>query len=152
MFRQIIFGTLLSTSLLFVGCTQQSPQSPSPDDHAGAPVVSLEAPPILFNAYTAKTLDADHHAGTPANTFLAADKVYVGVVIHGSAASAAVKVKWSLVDEPAVTSEEVAVPVAGSAVATIELSKSAPLTAGSYKAIVLLNGKPNWELNFKVGE
>lgn len=152
MLKHILLVILLACSFLFAGCTQQGPEGSASSDHANSTSSSSKAPLALYNAYAAKTLAANHDAGSPTTAFSTADKVYVGAVVHGEGSSVEIRVEWSLVGGPVIGSEEVTLQVATAAVATLELSKTAPLAAGNYKAIVLLNGKPSWELNFRVGE
>lgn len=147
-----LFGILLASSLLFAGCAQQGSEGTNAAAQVSSAAVPAKAPLVLFNAYTAKMLAANHDAGTPTTEFSIGDKVYVGAVIHGEGSSVDIKVEWSLVGGPVMGSEEATIQVATAAVATLDLTKAAPLGAGTYKAVVLLNGKPSWELHFKVGE
>lgn len=151
MLKQFILGTVLASSFLFAGCTQQGQVSAPSAGHASSVAAPAEMPLMLYNAFTAKSIDTGHPSGVLTKSFGVSDPIFVGAVIHGKAASAVVKVEWSLVGGPVLGSEEVTIPVADAAVATLNLSKGAPLGVGSYKAIVLLNGKPEWELEFRVG-
>jgi hypothetical protein len=148
-------------AMLLAGCTKPqepgaSPGAPatSASQEAGGP--ATEAPPpstpalLVYNAYTSNTINQNAEAGEPTRVFKSNEKVYVGVVLHGEAASAGIKVEWFSGDEKVLGAEEVAVPVKTATVATVELSRAAPLVPGTYKALVYLNGAPSWELFFDV--
>lgn len=158
--NMVIVGVFLASSLMVAGCAQQGSTDASSKGEVAPPssaqvisttgVAPAKDSVMLFNAYTAKTLDTNHNAGAPTGDFAASDKVYVGVVMHGEATAAAVKVGWSLLGGPQLGSEEATIPVVKDATATFDLSKAGPLKAGSYKVLVMLDGKPSWELKFNV--
>ncbi len=146
--------------VLLAACTKPEPSGASPatpaagaSTEATAPVSEVAAPVpalLVYNAYSSNTLSLNGEAGEPSRVFSAGDKIYVGVVLRGEAATAAVKVEWFAGDEKALGVEETAVSVKTAAVATVELSRTAPLAPGNYRALVYLNGAPSWELNFEV--
>lgn len=148
-----IVGLLVVSSLLLNGCGQQGSSNASLEGQSGSSTSSsapAKIPVTLTNAYTAKTLERNGDAGAPTHLFMSSDKIYVGVVLHGEANSASVKIDWSLASGPVLGSEEVAIPVVKAAVATLDLTKNEQLKAGEYKVLVVLNGKPSWELRFNV--
>lgn len=151
MHKYILPGLVLTFAFLLAGCSQKETDGAASADHANSISAPVKVPVTLNNAYMAKTLDANHMAVAPTTDFNVADKIYVGVVLHGQAALVKVKVEWSLADGSELSSQETALPVATAAVATLELSRAAPLKMGDYKAVVFLDGKPSWELKFKVG-
>jgi hypothetical protein len=146
--------------VLLTACTKPEEPSVSPSSppaavsqEAPAPVSELPAPApalLVYNAYSSNLLSLNGEAGEPARVFNPGDKVYVGVVLRGEAASGRVKVEWFAGDEKLLGTEETTIPVKTAAVATVELSRAAPLAPGTYKALVYLNDAPSWELLFEV--
>lgn len=156
-------ATITLATLLAAACTKPAP---TPTDATTAPAAggSVETPaatpvqapvvsPVaLYNAYTSSSLTAEGVAGEPGKSFKTSDKIYVGAVVHGQAASSKIKVEWSVEGAAAPSSGETAIPVTGASVATVELTKTAPLAVGKYKALVYLDGAPAWELAFDVAQ
>lgn len=145
-----IIGLLVASSLALNGCGQQNSPTEGQSAPSASNSVTSTSSVMLFNAYTSKELDTNNNAGVPTRDFTPSDKVYVGVVVHGEADTAHIRIDWSLANGAALGNAETSVPVVKAAVATFDLSKEAPLKAGSYKVLVSLNGKPGWELNFVV--
>lgn len=157
--RSVCIPLLLA--VLLAACTKPqepaaSPGTPATAAQGGTAAPTTEAPPpstpavLVYNAYTSNSVNQNAEAGEPTRLFKSGEKIYVGVVLHGEAASASVKVEWFAGDEKALGSEEVAVPAKTATVATVEISRTAPLAPGAYKALVYLDGAPSWELFFDV--
>ena len=145
--------TLVASGLLLGACTK--PPAAAPVAGSTAPQAtngrSLAATPVtLFNAFTASERDADGQATAPARTFPAGTVVLVGTVLHGQAPAAKVEVEWGTTLGTLVGKDAVDTAVMDATVATIPLNKGQPLPAGSYKALVRLDGAPSWELMFEV--
>ena len=108
------------------------------------------APVTLYNAYTANSLTTEGVAGEPGKVFKTSDKIYVGAVVHGQAASSTIKVEWTANGATSPSSGQTSIPVTGASVATVELTQARPLAAGNYDVLVYLDGAPSWELTFDV--
>ena len=110
------------------------------------------APATLYNAYTASSLTPEGVAGEPGKVFKTSDRIYVGAVVHGQAASSTIKVEWTGNGATSPSSTETSIPVTGASVATVELTQAGQLAAGNYKVLVYLDGVPGWELAFEVAQ
>jgi hypothetical protein len=151
---------VVSLAALFAAaCTKPAPTDAAgatPATDSGATAASVETPApaaaaaTLHNVYASSALTADGAAGEPSKAFKTSDKVYVSAVVHGQASAAAVKIEWTAEGATAPSSEETSIPVTGSSVATVELTKAAALAAGKYKVMVYLDGAPAWELALDV--
>lgn len=147
-------------ALIATGCTKPLPEetaaAPAPaaaaDDSAATPATDqpAAAPVTLYNAYTSNSLTPEGVAGEPGKTFKSSDKIYVGAVVHGRAASSTIKVEWTANGASSPSSGETSIAVTDASVATVELTQAGPLAAGSYKVLVYLDGAPGWELTFDV--
>ena len=142
----------LGLMALLAGCTK--PAGTEAAATPGTPAAATTAPAasspvLLYNAYTSKALAADGSPAEPIKLFDAGDRVYVGVVLHGQAASAKIRVEWSRAGA-AVGSGATELAVAGATVGMVEATREGPLAAGEYKALVYLDGAPSWELAFTV--
>ncbi len=104
----------------------------------------------LFNAYTARSLNAEAQATDPAKEFSKAEPVYIGAVVHGESGSATIKAEWSLNGGPVLGSAEKSSPIRTAEVVTLAPIPGGSLEKGSYMAIVSLNGQPRWELPFQI--
>ena len=150
-------GAITLLAVMATACTKPLPADtaakPASDPSVAAtPAAPAAAPVMLYNAYTANSLTPEGIAGEPSKVFKTSDKIYVGAVIHGQAASSTIKVEWSTNDAITPYSGETSIPVTGASVATLELTQAGPLAAGNYKVLVYLDGAPGWELNFDVAE
>lgn len=150
-----------SAVLLVAACTKPVPADTTtaapPATEADA-TASKEAPAeataavTLYNAYTSSGLTPEGIAGEPGKSFKTSDKIYVGAVLHGQAASSEIKVEWTAEGATAPSSDSATIAVTGASVATVEVTKAAPLAAGKYKVLVYLDGAPAWELAFDVAQ
>lgn len=150
---------ITSAVLLAAACTKPVPADTATAPAAGASAEAPAAAPAeapaaaavsLYNAYTSNGLTPEGVAGEPGKSFKTSDKIYVGAVVHGQAAASKVKVEWSAEGAATPSSDETTIAVTGASVATIDVTKTAPLAAGKYKVLVYLNGAPGWELAFEV--
>ena len=144
---------IASALVLAAGCTKPVPAetatTPAPAATTEAPAT---APVMLFNAYTSNALTPEGIPGEPAKVFKTSDKIYVGAVVHGEAASSTIKVEWTAEGASAPSSDETSMPVKSASVAAVDLTKAAPLAPGKYNVLVYLDGVPGWELAFDVQE
>ena len=103
--RSVCIPLLLA--VLLAACTKPQEPAASPGTSAtaaqeGTAAPTAEAPPpstpavLVYNAYTSNSVNQNAEAGEPTRLFKSGEKVYVGVVLHGEAASASVKVEWFL--------------------------------------------------------
>jgi len=152
---------IASAVLLAAACTKPVPAETGATPATGADSTAPAAAPAeapataavsLYNAYTSNGLTPEGVAGEPGKSFKTSDKIYVGAVVHGQAASSKVKVEWSAEGATTPSSDETTLAVTGASVATVEVTKTAPLAAGKYKVLVYLDGAPAWELAFDVAE
>jgi hypothetical protein len=117
---------------------------------ASAEAVAPAAPAVsVRNAYLSNTMDADGVPGTPVTRLATDEKAYVGVVLLGDAPETPVEVIWAL-DGAEAGRATTRVASNGSAVAAVDLTADAPLQPGHYTAMVTVDGKPSWELEFDV--
>ena len=104
----------------------------------------------LFNAYTARSLNAEAQATDPSKVFSRVEPVYIGAVVHGDSESVTIKAEWSLNGGGVLGSAEKSSPVRTAEVVTLAPIPGGSLEKGSYMVIVYLNGKPSWELPFHI--
>lgn len=128
--------------LFVVSCTEPAPSA--------APAAATAASVLLHNAYTAVPAAAGGDAMEPAKSFTANQPVHVVVVVRGQSEASEVVVQWSSAAGEALGTERTRLPVGGEAKAHFNLTRTAPLEAGGYKVLVLLDGTPSWELAFDV--
>jgi len=159
------FVLSLAAVVVLAACTKPVPAgdasgadaSPSSEQSASGaasppPVQSESVNVSVFNAYASNVIADAGFPGDPVNSFKVQDPVYVGVVLKGEAKGVEVKVEWKSAsdDQKVLGSESTSVDVPSKAVASVELTKTAKLNPGLYKALVYVGGAPSWELSFQV--
>lgn len=159
--RSLRMAVLTLAISMAVACTKPMPaetgaaSAPAPaTDSSPMPTTDTPAaaPATLYNAYTASSLTPEGVAGEPGKVFKTSDRIYVGAVVHGQAASSTIKVEWTGNGATSPSSTETSIPVTGASVATVELTQAGQLAAGNYKVLVYLDGVPGWELAFEVAQ
>lgn len=151
--RSVWISVLLATSL--AACTKpdatDATPAAMPTTASGEAATPAPAPVVMvFNAYTSNILNQNGEAGEPTRIFKSGEKIYIGAVLHGDAASVVVKAEWFDGDEKSLGSAETTLAAKTATVATVELVQPTPLAVGTYKALVYLNGAPSWELLFEI--
>jgi len=140
-------------ALVVAACTKPATPEPTSGTEVAAASQSAAQPAdsvSLFNAYTARSLNAEAQATDPAKEFSRVEPVYIGAVVHGESESATIKAEWSLNGGPVLGSAEKSSPVRTAEVVTLAPIPGGSLEKGSYTAIIYLNGAPSWELPFQV--
>lgn len=157
--NSVRLAIITTAVLLTAACTKPDPAdtaaTPAAEGSAASSTAELAsasaaAAVTLYNAYTSDGLTPQGIAGDPGKSFKTSDRIYVGAVVHGEAASSTIRVEWAAEGGATPNTDETVIAVTGASVATIDLTKSAPLAAGSYKVLVYLDGAPAWELAFEV--
>lgn len=134
-------------------CTKPAPEvavTPTAESTVAPQTAVSATSTMIYNAYTSNDLGLDGAPGQPGRAFLSSDKVYVGVVLHGQAVKADVKVEWSDTAGIVRGSEQTSIPVKEASVATLEITKGGALSPGEYTILVSLDDKPGWELKIDV--
>jgi hypothetical protein len=97
-----------------------------------------------------RSLNADKTIGDKTDSFRPADTIYAAVVTEGSAATAALKTRWTYQDGQLVDESVRTIAPSGKATTEFHISKPDGWPPGKYKVEVFLDGASAGTKNFEI--
>jgi hypothetical protein len=147
---------VLTGCLALAGCKKKEEVPPPPPEVSTAPTTT-ETTPAAPAGVTVSSIDlgkavgADHKISEPATTFGPQDTVYVAVSTTGTAASSAIKARWTYGDNAKLVKEDtVTIQPTGNDVTDLSVSNPKGWPAGKYKVEITVDGTSAGTKDFEV--
>lgn len=145
-----VSALILVGVLALAGCKKKEEAPPPPEvSTAPAPTTSETTPPApagvtVSSVDLGKAVGADHKISEPATTFGPKDTIYAAVSTTGTAASSAIKARWTYGDKGQLVKEDtVTIQPTGNDVTDVSVNNPKGWPVGKYKVeITVDNGTP----------
>jgi hypothetical protein len=152
-----ISALILAGCLVMAGCKKKEEPVPPPPPEASTAPATPEVTPAAPAGVTVSSIDlgkavgADHKVSEPTATFGPKDTIYAAVSTTGTAASTAIKARWTYGDNAKLVKEDtVTIQPTGNDTTDVSISNPKGWPAGKYRLEISIDGTAAGTKDFEV--
>jgi len=142
MHTRLLGTSILALTLALSAACRENPGATGTNGTVGVRVSHIDM---------GRSLNADKTINDKTDSFKPNDAIYASIATEGSAATAAVKARWTYQDGQVVNESTQTITPTGNARTEFHISKPDGWPTGKYKLEIFLNGSSSASKDFEVG-